>query len=262
MISEMPDLIPIILIGLLGSVHCMGMCGGFALAVAQASGNGRPFLIRQSLYYLGKTFTYAMLGGIAGGLGQVIGGMFAGMQQALSVGLGAFLIFIGLGLLGWLKRFSGSGIIRWWKPLTDAIGQRLRKNTKAATFGLGLLNGLLPCGLVYGALALAAASGHAAKGALLMAVFGLATIPALFLIAAFGALMNPVWRNRLNQVSGVVMIALGAITIMRGFPGGHEMDHGADAAMHHDIDAKPVRVVRERPRRRTSHIEHRMFITS
>lgn len=227
----MPDLIPIILIGLLGSVHCMGMCGGFALAVAQASGNGRPFLIRQSLYYLGKTATYALLGGIAGGLGHVIGGLFAGMQQVLSVGLGIFLIFIGMGLLGWLRRLNGAGVMRWWKPLTDAIGQRLRRNTKGATFGLGLLNGLLPCGLVYGALALAAASGNAGSGALLMAVFGLATIPALFLIAAFGTLMNPIWRSRLNQVSGIVMIILGVITIMRGFPGGHDMHHHADVAL-------------------------------
>lgn len=233
----MPDLIPIILIGLLGSVHCMGMCGGFALAVAQASGNGRPFLIRQSLYYLGKTLTYVLLGAIAGGLGYVVSGLFAGMQQVLSIGLGIFLISIGLGLLGWLKRFNGTGIIRWWKPLTDAIGQRLRKNTKTATFGLGLLNGLLPCGLVYGALALAAASGHVADGALLMAVFGFATLPALFLIAAFGALMNPIWRNRLNQVSGVVMIVLGVLTIMRGFPNGHDRHH---------MDAEPVPVVHER----------------
>lgn len=229
----MPDVLPILLIGLLGGVHCMGMCGGFVLAIAQASGKGRPFLIRQSFYYLGKTMTYAALGAVVGGLGGFIGGLFSGMQQTLSVGLGVILVLIGMSLLGWLRRIESARFSTWWRPLASAIGRQLERNSNAAALGLGLLNGLLPCGLVYGALALAAASGRATGGALLMAVFGLSTVPALFLVASVGALMQPRWRSRLNRVSGVVLILLGLITIARGMTNPQQMHDGGNGNSSH-----------------------------
>jgi sulfite exporter TauE/SafE len=199
----------------------MGMCGGFALAVAQASGKGRPFVVRQSFYYLGKTVTYTMLGIIAGGLGAVVSGWFSGMQQILSIGLGLLLVSIGMSLLGWLRPWESGRLLIWMRPITRVAGRQLKRRTGGAAFALGLVNGLLPCGLVYGALALAAASGTASGGALRMAAFGLATIPALFVVAGFGAVMQPMWRSRLNRVSGVLLILLGLLTIARGIPAGH-----------------------------------------
>lgn len=217
------ELLPVFLIGALGSIHCVGMCGGFAMAIAQTANNRRSFLLRQTFYYLGKTTTYMLLGALLGGLGAMIGSQFKEMQQVLSIVLGLILIAIGAGLLGWTKPISTPLNLARWKGFTATIGKLIKRKSKAASFGLGLLNGLLPCGLVYGALALAAASGTMLTGALQMGVFGLATIPALFALASAGILMKPLWRSRLNQVSGGVVIALGIITIVRIFPMSHMM---------------------------------------
>ena len=217
MTLTMPEyIISIFLMGIVGSIHCVGMCGGFALAIAQRSGNQRDFLIRQVFYYLGKTTTYMLMGGVAGGLGHVVVGAFGGPQEILSIALGAVLILVGLGLLGWFKgpRFTTS--LARWKPLSNAMGRLMKEKNRPATFGLGVLNGFLPCGLVYGALAIAVVSERALAGALYMGVFGLATIPALFALASLGALMKPVWRHRLNQVSGLIVMLAGIITIARG----------------------------------------------
>lgn len=217
------ELLPVFLIGALGSIHCVGMCGGFAIAIAQTTNNRRSFLVRQSFYYLGKTTTYMILGAILGGLGAMIGSQFKEMQQVLSVVLGLLLIAIGAGLLGWIKPLRSSLNLARWKGFTSTIGKLIKQKSKSASFGLGLLNGLLPCGLVYGALALAAASGTVLVGAIQMGVFGLATIPALFALASAGVLMKPLWRSRLNQVSGGIVIALGIITIVRILPVSHMM---------------------------------------
>ncbi len=228
------ELISILLLGFVGSIHCVGMCGGFALALAQTSGDKRDFLIRQVFYYFGKTTTYMMLGVIAGGFGALIGALFSNVQQVLSIALGVVMIGVGLGLLGWLGGLKYGGKLALWKPLTTMMGRLMGQNASGnqsagASYALGLLNGLLPCGLVYGALAIAAVSGNALMGALYMGVFGLSTIPALFALASAGALMKPVWRSRLNQVSGIIVIVLGLVTIFRGLPGAHamhDMEHG------------------------------------
>ncbi len=214
----MPDLLAVFLIGLLGSAHCVGMCGGFALAIAQGHGGARGAQVHQILYFLGKTLTYALLGAVAGGLGHVIGAAFSGVQNVLSIVLGLFLVGIGLGLLGVLKRFEGPRFMAKINKLPAIIGGLLKRRTHTATFGLGMVNGLLPCGLVYGMLALAAATGGPLRGALTMAVFGAATIPALYLLAMASFLMRPAWRLRLNRISGVLVVVLGLITILRGTP--------------------------------------------
>lgn len=226
----MPDLIAVLIIGLLGSAHCVGMCGGFVLALSQVKGQTRRLQAHQALYYLGKTATYAALGALVGGFGNVLMNLFSGMQQVLSIGLGVFLVVVGLGLIGVWKRFVGPRFMARWKPLSAAIGKVLQRRSHSASFGLGLLNGLLPCGLVYGVLAVAAASGTPLRGTVVMAVFGLSTIPALYLLAGTGFLMRPLWRKRVSVISGVLVVVLGIITIARGTPvmqvfhGDHE-DH-------------------------------------
>jgi hypothetical protein len=236
----MPDLIAVFLVGLLGSAHCVGMCGGFVVAVAQRGGRGTQ--VRQLLYFLGKTLTYALFGAVAGGVGHVIGGAFAGVQNVLSIALGIFLVGIGLGLLGVLKRFSGPRLPAWLGRLPSVIARLLKRRTRAATFGLGMVNGLLPCGLVYGVLALAAATGTPLGGALTMAVFGAATIPALYLLSVASFLMRPAWRMRFSRISGVLVVVLGLITILRGTPALDPILHlfHNDHPAHHEM-VEPVR---------------------
>ena len=233
----MPDLVAVFLIGLLGSAHCVGMCGGFVLAIAQGQGGARSAQVSQILYFLGKTLTYALFGAVAGGVGQVIGAVFSGMQNVLSIVLGVFLVGIGLGLLGVLRRFEGPRFMARLSRLPAVLGRLLKRRTHAATFGLGMVNGLLPCGLVYGVLALAAATGSPLRGALTMAVFGVATIPALYLLAMASFLMRPAWRMRLNRISGVLVIVLGLITILRGTPALDPIMHlfHTDHPDHHEL---------------------------
>lgn len=229
----MTDLSLVFLIGLLGSAHCIGMCGGFVLAISQMHGRAASLQVHQALYYLGKTATYAVLGAVAGGLGAAFGSVVTGLQDVLSIALGVLLVGIGLGIVGVLRRFGGSGRLARLNVVASALSFFLRKRSHAGTFGLGLVNGLLPCGLVYGLLVKAAATGTVLGGALTMAVFGAATIPALYLLALTGFLMQPVWRARLNLVSGVLVILLGLVTIVRGTPA-MEMLMGHDHAAQHE----------------------------
>ena len=231
------DLIPVLLIGLLGSVHCVGMCGGFVFALAQSSSHRLQFLQKQSMYYLGKTFTYAILGGLVGAFGHIMTSVFSQGQIALSVSLGIFLVLIGLGLLGLNKGQTNSFLSRPWQAVSKAIGKLLGIQSQSAPFALGLINGLLPCGLVYAALALAAASGSFQAGIVTMTVFGLTTIPALFLTATAGLLLKPAWRHKINIVSGGVIIVLGLLTIFRGLPFAHHSHdaphHATEQQLHH-----------------------------
>jgi len=140
----MPDLVAVFLIGLLGSMHCVGMCGGFVLALSQHGRAARRLHAHQTLYFLGKALTYAALGAVTGSLGHLVGTAFAGMQSTLSIVLGVFLVGVGLGLLGVLNPFEGSRFLARWNTLPALLGRFLKRRTYAATFGLGTVNGLLP----------------------------------------------------------------------------------------------------------------------
>ncbi len=229
----MAELLGVFLVGLLGSAHCVGMCGGFVVALAQMNDGARSLQVNHGLYFLGKTLTYAFLGALAGGFGAALGGLFATMQQGLSIALGVFLIVIGLGLIGVLRRFEGNAFLARFTGLSRLMGTLLQQRGPHAVLGLGMLNGLLPCGLVYGMLAVAAASGSATHGALVMGTFGLSTLPALYLTGVASFLMRPVWRSRLTLVSGVLVIGLGLMTIVRGTPSLNAMLHSAHAEPAH-----------------------------
>ena len=236
------DLAAIFIVGLLGSAHCVGMCGGFVLALSHVHENRRRVLGRQALYFFGKTVTYVALGAVAGWLGRVAGAAMAGMQQALSIGVGVLLVVIGLGLLGVLQRFQGGWLTKPLYQLSMVMGRMLRQQSASAVVGLGMVNGLLPCGLVYGMLALAASTGHPAQGALTMAVFGLATIPALYAVGVAGTMVRPVWRTRLHRIGGILVILLGLLTIARGTSVFDVLLHqGHEGATHQHEHVEPTR---------------------
>lgn len=227
----MSDLPLVFAIGLLGSAHCVGMCGGFVLALGHLHDRPRLLRLHQALYFLGKTVTYALFGAVAGGFGAALGLALSGVQSVLAVIVGLLLVGVGLGLIGVLRRFEGFRSVAGLRHLSGALGRLMARRSAPATFGLGMLNGLLPCGLVYAMLAKAAATGSVLGGAATMAVFGIATVPALYALSLAGFFLRPVWRARLNLVGGVLVVALGLMTIVRGTPaagllhGGH--DHGA-----------------------------------
>lgn len=214
----MPDLYVIFLIGLLGSAHCIGMCGGFALALAHHPPGSFSRHGHQAVYFLGKTTTYALLGALAGGGGALLLSSFAHVQDGLSITLGVVLVAVGLSMTGFPGRLIIPVPQRLTRSLAGYLAALIRRRTLWGTFGLGQLNGLLPCALVYGMLAKAGTTGSPLDGALTMTVFGLSTIPALYLTALLGRLARPGLRKRLNFAAGVLVLLLGLVTIARGTP--------------------------------------------
>lgn len=232
----MLDLTAVFVVGLLGSAHCVGMCGGFvALLGVGAPG---PAATRLSAYFAGKTASYVALGAVAGFAGGLLREVLAGAQGVLGLGLGAVLVVAGFALcgLGWGR---SPVLTRVAARLGPVIGRLVGSGRPGSLAALGALNGLLPCGLVYGMLATAAASGGAGRGALTMAVFGAATIPALAVAGVLGARMRPQRRLALQRVAGVLVVAMGLLTAARGAtalsaPTAGHADHAVCATPAHD----------------------------
>jgi sulfite exporter TauE/SafE len=198
-------------VGLFGSLHCAGMCGPLALALPRSSGGRASLLAGRLLYNAGRTATYAAIGASFGLAGQTL--LLTGAQRWLSIGLGTALL---LGYFSYLTPFSRghiakfSGFLsRWMAPLF--------KNPAAGNLAvLGLLNGLLPCGLVYVAATGAAATGSALSGAAYMTAFGVGTIPMMLAISLSGNLVPIRLRLRLLKAVPAVVICVAALLIMRG----------------------------------------------
>lgn len=205
------DLFVAFSLGLVGSLHCAGMCGPLALALPANGAVHLRFFAGRIAYNLGRTITYAAIGGIFGFLGQRI--LMAGFQRTLSIGLG-----VGL-LLGWLAlRYSraGSQMTRGVGVVTRQMAGFLKRNSILSLLVIGLLNGLLPCGLVYAAAVGAASTASTLKGAVYMAAFGAGTIPMLLTIALSGRLVPLSWRAKLMATVPAAVIVLSTLLILRG----------------------------------------------
>lgn len=197
-------------LGLVGSLHCAGMCGPLALAVPGAPA-GSQFALARVAYNLGRIVTYCVLGCVFGLFGKTL--LLAGIQRWVSISLGVVLI---AGLFA-ARRLA------LWKPVTFLVNQLkarmgalLRRRTLTSVALLGLLNGLLPCGLVYVAAAGATATGTLLSGGLYMASFGAGTLPMMLAIGLGGKLVPLAWRLKLRGAIPVSVFLLGALLILRG----------------------------------------------
>jgi len=221
----MPELPALFMMGLVGGAHCIGMCGGFVV-LAQGAGASAAGGVRLAAYLSGKTVTYALLGIVAGAVGHLVMA-FAGAQTALSIVVGVFLVVIGLGAAGVIpERLPGFSTVGPW--IGRSLGRLVGSSGAKAPLVLGLLNGLLPCGLVYAALAKAATTGSVVGGAAQMAVFGIGTMPALALTGWIGGRIGPVARRRLARIGGWLVVAFGLYVLWRTLsrPGGSMPMHG------------------------------------
>ena len=208
------DLIAVFLAGLLGSAHCVGMCGGFVVLLGV--GSDREVAVRQAAYFSGKTLTYATFGAAAGAVGGAFQDVLGGVGGALGVGLGLAMVAFGLGLCGVAWGRTGAPGGRLAARLGPAVGRLVASGRHGSLVALGALNGLLPCGLVYGMLAVSAGSGSALGGALTMAVFGLATVPALALTGLLGTRLRPRRRLWMQRAAGALVVVMGLVTLARG----------------------------------------------
>jgi sulfite exporter TauE/SafE len=204
--------------GLLGSSHCVGMCGGFALALGSHGRGLLHNLARQVVYGLGRVFTYAAGGAAAGYGGWRLTGELrrvVDVQGALAVAAGLLLIVQGLAAAGVLRRpawLGGRG------PCLGAglFASLLRQTRLSSVFLGGVVNGLLPCGLVYAYLALAASSGGLLRGGLTMALFGLGTLPILALVGCGGQVVSLAARRHLFRFAAWCVVLTGVLSVARG----------------------------------------------
>lgn len=210
--------------GLLGSAHCLGMCGPFALAIGARATTWQGNLVRQACYTVGRVFTYSFLGACAGYGGASISHnspAWVRVPAVLSIVAGAFLVYQGLTTAGVLPSLSAwrlTGQARAVQPCLSAsfFASFLKSPSRRGVFLAGLLTGFLPCGLVYAFLTLAASSANLFVGALTMAVFGLGTSPIMMLTGLGGNLLGIAWRRRLLQIAAWCVVLAGLLSISRG----------------------------------------------
>jgi len=199
----------------MGSFHCAGMCGPIAIALP-LHGNSIPQKIfGGTLYNLGRTLTYGIMGAIFGLLGQ--GVQMIGFQQKVSVIMGAIMIISVLFPSLFKHQYS---MDRSWFSfvgrLKKAIGKMFSVRSFSSLFFIGLLNGLLPCGLVYMAIAGAIGTGEVLLGSLYMIMFGLGTIPMLLSISIAGNILNAAVRRKINRLIPVLVVIVGIFFVLRG----------------------------------------------
>ncbi|GJM32873.1 MAG: membrane protein [Saprospiraceae bacterium] len=202
-------------IGLFGSLHCVGMCGPIALALPYQKQSRLYGVWKVLLYNLGRTTTYVFLGVLIGLLGE---GLFlAGMQRWLSIGIGITLLVIALFSIPVESRLLQSPMIgRFFLSLKTSLGKLLNKDASSNFFKIGLLNGFLPCGLVYMAIVGALTMGSIQGGATYMLLFGLGTIPLMLGTALAGQMAGFRIRNQLKRLYPIFLIALAILFIFRG----------------------------------------------
>jgi sulfite exporter TauE/SafE len=210
-----PEIYAAFFVGLVGSLHCIGMCGPIAIALPVPDSNNLSFFTGRILYNLGRVVTYSFLGAVLGLIGSKIA--LAGAQQVVSIVLGMVIIIAVLLPQKYKNYFVQLPLIqKLAQPLKSNIGVLFQKGNFSSMFLIGILNGFLPCGLVYVALAGAIASGDAISGAAVMILFGLGTIPAMFAASVFGKFINIGIRTKIRKAVPVLAIILGVIFILRG----------------------------------------------
>ncbi|WP_083631227.1 sulfite exporter TauE/SafE family protein [Labilibacter marinus] len=199
-------------LGLMGSLHCAGMCGPIALSLPLYGKGAGTKAFGGVMYNVGRTITYGIMGAIFGMIGQ--GLSLVGFQQWVSVIMGALMI-ISVLIPSVFKNVNTGNI-----PIAGMVRKGIQKLFVKKSFGrlffIGLLNGLLPCGLVYLAIAGAIGTGDVLTGTLFMILFGLGTLPMMLAISMLGNMVSIAIREKINKVIPVLVVIIGIIFILRG----------------------------------------------
>lgn len=217
------------LVGLLGGVHCLSMCGGIIgtlnLGLDQQQRN-KPFILfyYQLAYNCGRIISYTLAGALMGGLGLLLVQWLPLQvaQHVLLIAAGSFMILLGFYLSGWwmlLNRVEQLGR-KLWRHIEPLGRKQLPVRSSLQALKLGMLWGWLPCGLVYSMLINATATGSLVDGALLMLAFALGTLPNLLLLGILtGAAAHLLQARWVKQLSGTIIIGFGCWTLTRAISG-------------------------------------------
>jgi len=203
-----------LLLGLAGSMHCILMCGPLANGMLAASSQRKGFFLKNSLYQGGRIGAYLVIGLVFGLIGKLFSLIF--YQQLLSVISGSFLLIWAL-LYALQRSGSNSFVIRAWSRATSGLFKRLRGHrTHLSVFGLGMLNGFLPCGMVYMAATASLNNGNIGYSLAFMLLFGMGTLPAMTGVIASHNLVPIRLKLSFRKLSPLLLTALGLLFVLRG----------------------------------------------
>lgn len=202
-----------LILGLTGSLHCVGMCGPIALSLPLRSKTIFGKIWGSTLWSLGRVLTYSIMGALFGLIGS--GFKLIGYQQAISIAIGTIMILtVFVPFLN--KNYLSVSFTALFIPIRRRMQSLLKEKNNSGLFLIGIFNGLLPCGLVYLAVAGAIASTDLLTGVLFMTFFGLGTLPLLLVVSLLGNVISLTLRETINKIVPVVVVALGIIFILRG----------------------------------------------
>lgn len=203
-------------LGFFGSLHCVGMCGPLALAIQSTRQNsGWASVLSSTSYNAGRTLSYMLLGLIFGVLGSFLA--FAGLQKALSIGLGILLILMFLFTNNpdqWIGKIPS--LQKFYAFIQKNLMRGLKKSESVPPLILGMMNGFLPCGLVYVGIAGAVSLSHIWGSMGFMLFFGLGTFPAMLLVMLGPQALSQKMRISLKRLYPAITLIMGAYLIYRG----------------------------------------------
>jgi sulfite exporter TauE/SafE len=212
---EWSVIIPGFIIGATGSLHCVGMCGPLSLALPTYHLSKKAKLFSLLLYQTGRIITYSILGLLIGLAGTSI--RITGYQQWFSITLGVIILTMAVLYFLQKKAIRLAFINHFYLLIQKWIGRLLKNNTHAVSFLLlGIANGLLPCGMVYIALATTLSLAKITESVLFMAMFGAGTLPAMLLVAYSAQFINKEVRQLFRKAVPVMITVMGLVLILRG----------------------------------------------
>ncbi len=204
-----------LLLGLVTGIHCIGMCGPIAISLPLKKANNFSKVSSAILYNLGRSITYALMGMIFGFFGQSFA--MAGFQKWLGIVMGIVMILYVIFPFFFKSKFSVESFgYKYTGPLRKKLAVLFGKRSYTSLFVIGLLNGLLPCGPVYAALAGAIATGSVIYGTSFMFLFGIGTIPIMLTLSLIGNKISNKLRTKLAKLIPVTIVILGLLFILRG----------------------------------------------
>lgn len=204
-----------LLLGLLGSLHCVGMCGPIAFLLPVDRSNSVRKLGQTFLYHLGRIMAYATIGLIFGIIGKSF--YLFGLQQQLSIVAGILMIVLVILPKSLSTKFKiAQPMYRFIAKIKQQLGLALQKTSSDTFLTIGFLNGFLPCGLVYMAVFGAMASEGLAQSSLYMMLFGLGTIPLMTTAIYLGKVLNSQVRLHLQKAIPILVVVIGVLFILRG----------------------------------------------
>ncbi len=210
----MEILVTALVLGLMGSFHCAGMCGPIAIALPLFGKSAAQKVFGSLLYNTGRIVTYGLMGAVFGLMGK--GLELLGFQRVISIAMGAVMILAVIFPSIISSKKIGSGVIPLVEKLKSSLGKLFTVKSFGSLFLIGLLNGLLPCGLVYMAVAGSIGTGSATLGALYMLLFGLGTMPMLLAINLSGGFVSASLRQKVNKLIPTLVVVVGILFILRG----------------------------------------------